>query len=323
MQSKLLRIISLVLLSVIIIAITAVMMFFFTNTDQEEIPDLYETHVVYIYYLNPTANRLESESRTIHVRDRIQLVQEVAVALVTGPSRSTFLTRSVPENVSIIEVTLSGDIAGVNFSEEYNYMSTIEELFCRAAVVWTLTGLDFIENVVIKVGDEPIRKSNGEEIGLLNRGNVILDPNISPNQTSMETIQLFFSDMNGLWLVQEERTIEVEEGTPIEIYVMQALIDGTESDATLSFIPENTQLIGIETIDGVSYVNLSREFVEEHSVSQLEAMFTILSVVNSLTYLPHIDSIVFKIEGTQITDFKGFIDLSMRLEHDESMILRQ
>ena len=282
-----------------------------------------EAHVIDVYYLNASTTRLEKEVRNIKGEDKVEALRDVLRHLMEGP-RSSNLSRSIPNSVGIQGVLLiNGNIAQVNFTKEYNDMADIEEVFCRSALVWTLTELDFIDSVIINVESETLKRSDGSELGVLNRDNIVMNPDISHTMRNAKTVTLYFSDEQAMYLLPEERRIDINPEHTIEKHVVEQLIAGTEIPNRYSPIPPESRLRDIKTIESVCYVDFNKEFIDRQSGSSTEARLIIYSIVNSLAEVPGVRRVVFHMEGQRIVDYKGGIDLSVPVDPDPSIIFTE
>ena len=218
---------------------------------------------------------------------------------------------SIPNEVDFLSVGLVNDNAVIDLSSGYHRLKNTEKVICRSSVVWTLTSLDFVEGVVLTVDGQPLKNSNGKEIGAMNRDNVVIEPGISAETTEYAILTLYFADSAGTDLLTEERVIEVNANQSDEKTIMEQLIAGPEGLDIKRTVPVETKLRDITTTkDGICYVNLSQDFVSKHSGNELEEKLTIYSIVNSLCELDHIDKVQFLIEGKKVDQFKGSMQLN-------------
>ncbi len=280
---------------------------------------------VNLYFLNPVTNEISSEVRTINSGKDTEILERVLQELTAGPKNSN-LKRTLPENLKILKCTLvksddEGDTAEVDFSKEYHNLTESQELFCRASVVWTLTDLDFISNVNILVEGTPLTRANGQVVGNLNKGNVVVNPVISPEKTDIRKIKIYFADEQAMGLISEVRNIEAKQSQTLENQIVEQLILGPRRDDLYPTIPSETKINDIRTEEGICYVNLSNDFVAKHSGGSSSEVLTIYSIVNSLTEINSVKKVQFLIDGEKISDFKGHLDFSKPFERNEALIL--
>lgn len=303
---------------IVIAAIVLISIFAITSGKDENKLD------VNIYYLNPTTNKLEPEKTLIESGSEKEIFKETVEAILSGP-KNTSLVSVLPKDVKILDYSLfkesNNDInARINFSREYGNLKESQELFSRASIVWTLTELNFINNVNIFIEGEPLLKSNGEAVGNLNRNNVLINPVISPDKTNTQTVTLYFSDDQANFLSPENREIEVKQSQTLETQIVEQIIAGPKNKNLYPTVPTETKIRNIKTEEGICYVDLSNDFVTKSGGGSAGETMTIYSIVNSLTELENVKKVQFLIEGEKISVFKDLFDFSKPFERNESLI---
>ena len=111
-------------------------------------------------------------------------------------------------------------------------------------------------------------------------------------------------------LVSEKRTIIA--GSP-DIAVKNAvkeLLKGPIQSYHFPLIPAGTKLLNVKTYENITEIDLSREFLEKSLDTRILYEYVIYSIVNTLTDIPGIEGIIFKIEGMRIKEY-GNVDLSV------------
>ncbi len=276
-----------------------------------------------VFFLNPTTSKLEAEARSIPKQDNSILVFETLNMLLDGPKNKK-LVKSEPGNVKLVsgklidDTTQNKSILEVEFSKEYSQMTTTQEIFFRAALVYTMTSLDFIKYVKILVGGEELQNGSGAAMGLLGRNNININPAISPERLITTQVRLYFGLKDSKNIHLEERFVLVNPNQAIEKYIIEQLIAGPRDVGNIATIPPDTKIRSIKTDESTCYVNLSQEF-KAKSLAVPEKV-AIYSIVNSLTELPGIRKVQFLIDSKKVDDFKGTLDLSLPFERDETMI---
>ena len=291
--------------AVVLVVVVGVALFFQTTTH----PDNMMNADIQYYYKEKASGQMTAVEGVVSGKNGEDLLLQSIHALQTGPS-GELLESTVPSNLKVLDIRLKNNVAYVNLSENYSDMKSGEEILCRAGIVWTLTSLEFVDYVVIEVDGEELTKANGDPIGKMNRDDIVLDIEVSPEPTNLETVTLYFSNEDGTALVKEDREIEVNPNQPLERYVLEQLIAGPQEEGHVMTIPQETKIREINTIDGICYVDLSIEFVTKHAGGSTGEGLTIYSIVNSLTELNHIDKVQFLIEGERQEEYKGHYDLS-------------
>lgn len=124
---------------------------------------------------------------------------------------------------------------------------------------------------------------------------------------SKEKITLYFSDHQAMYLVPEEREV-VKGRKPIESVIIEELIKGPEKQDLRKTIPHEAKLISVKVVNGVAYVNFSREFQSKHWGGSTGELMTLFSVTNSLCKLPGIEKVQFLLEGQTQESILGHAD---------------
>ncbi len=273
-----------------------------------------------IYFVNPTSNGLEAEQHAITRGDEESMTLAVLTKLLEGP-KETNLVKSIPSEVRLDDVIITADhVAEVSLSTSYKSLTPQQELFCRAALVWTLTGLEFIDNVHIYIGNEELLSLNGQPLGLLNRENVVITDDVLNVKTEKRTVKLYFSDTNAMYLVTEEREIEINPNQPIERSLMEELLKGPIEETSYRTIPIETVIIDITTGEGICFVNLNADFMNKFLGGSSSEELMLYSIVDTLTELSYVTKVQFLIEGNKIAESKGGFDLSKPLERNADLI---
>lgn len=261
------------------------------------------------YYLDKSTSVLKPEQRTIPGGTVQEQVDCVLSTIKDAPITENY-SGVIPKNVEILSSTINDRNLVLNLSKEYGELKAGEELLCRAALVWTLTEIDGIDSVEIKVNGEGLKKTNGEELGPMKREDVVIDTTIETQPTNRVQLKLYFGDKDATKLVAEERTVDVNPNQPLEKYVVEQLIAGPSDNEHIATVPAETKIRDIKTADGICYLDLSAEFVNKHSGGSTGELMTIYSIVNSLCELEHIEKVQFLIEGEKQDEFKGHIEFS-------------
>ncbi len=306
MRNKRIYIISAAILLILIALVSFLLIL--TRTGKE--------YTVSLYYKNTAGNNLDFEARIIpHEEDSadIQVFNTVLTELKSGPKANTSLVSTFGD-VEFLSSSLdeTEKTAYVDLSPEFWEKSSVDKLFMKSSLVYTLTALGFVDNVVITSGGRNI-----DEVPL-NRKNVLLNPDIASEKINYRTITLYFADSTMSCLCGEPRLLEVKQSLDTEYQLVDLLLGGPESADLVSPIPSGTKLINTTTENGVCYVNLSSAFLNRTGggLNRLQ----VYSVVNSLTSLDSVNSVQLYIEGQRVNGVAGEVDISSELERDESLI---
>lgn len=128
---------------------------------------------------------------------------------------------------------------------------------------------------------------------------------ISEEQLRQTIVSLYFQNKNTDELVPEGRLIDVKLllNEPYKT-LMQLLIDGPKNDKLEKLIPEGTVINKIELKKDILYVDLSKEFIENHQGGEKLESNTIYSIVNTMTQLTEVNGVKILIDGETDKEFK-------------------
>jgi len=265
--------------------------------------------------LRPETQYIPNDSNNDQVRELLTLFLE--------PPGDKSLTSPVTGDIEIVSGQIVNDtVLEIEFSPGYKQMQPLDELLFRSALVWTMTGLDFIKGVHFYIGNDELLASDGKPFGIMGRSTILVSPVISPEKTSSQFIKLYFADNASMLLVSEMRLVDVSGGEPIEKDIVGQLIAGTKQKLLNSLIPPGTKLLGVETENGVCYVNLSTEFISDQTGNQERARLSVFSIVDSLTEIPDIRQVQFLIDSEKIAGFSGGMDISGPIDRNTMIILK-
>lgn len=145
-------------------------------------------------------------------------------------------------------------------------------------------------------------------------------PEISPRPAETKhRVTLYFGDNQAMYLIPEEREVTKGDET-LEAVIIRELIKGPRKAGSTRTIPEGTRLLSVSVVNGVAYVNFSREFQTKHWGGSAGERMTIFSVVNSLCKLPGIQKVQFLLEGNKQEAILGHGDTSRPISPDWNLV---
>ena len=287
---------------------------------QDEVTNKEELNVYFISQLDGSllAEKIFPDPKEIDSNEK--KVQTAIKALIKGPQATSFLP-VIPNSIQVDQVELSEGSAKIKISGKYKDLTIQQQMIMRASFVRTLTSLPFINSVEFMVNDEPLSSPEGVSIGPIYKDDIVLvQPDPKP-PTTVQNVVLYFVDEQGQGLVAENRKIQISSNIPLEKYIVEELIKGPQNNNNIHTVPPETKINDIKTKDGVCQIDLSSEFKSKHPGGSTGELFTIYSIVNSLTESsPKVRKVAFLIDGKKQTEYKGHLDLSALFERDESLI---
>lgn len=276
---------------------------------------------LHVYFYNPQNGGLEEEEVKVTLDNHAlgeEKMQAVLQALYKGPQSGNQVAK--PMDFHIKQSALKEHVAYITFKESYNALSTQAQIAIRVSLVYSLTDLDFIDAVEFYIEDKPLTTSYGTKVGAVARKDMLISGlNPSP-PTLTQTITLYFAKANDDKLYKEERTININNNTPIEEYVIAELIKGPTGEGLLPTLPPDTRVNEIKTQELICQVDLSYNLKNTQFTSPLQEKLVIYSIVNSLTENPKVQKVVFLMDGKKQTEFASALDAGGLFERNEEII---
>ncbi|MBE7034304.1 MAG: hypothetical protein E7406_08780 [Ruminococcaceae bacterium] len=272
------------------------------------------TRKISVYFKDAQSNNLKEEKHEIELDKDVNKVELAKIAvseLIKGPKDKNHVG-VISKDARLLSLVINSGVVTVNMSSHFSEKKGAEELLLIFALVNTLCSIEGVEGVVIQVEGKPIIKgSTGEEWGVLGMGDMAL------NTEDNTTVKIYFPDKNGENLVIENRKIDTQQALSLEKAIVSELIKGPESNKLSSAVADGTKLLGIETKDGVCYVNFSSEFKSKSSSGSAATRLSLYSVVNSLCELRNVDSVQILVNGETGVEFGNFVlDIPYEANYD-------
>ena len=274
-----------------------------------------------VYFKDAQSNSIKAENRKTNLKENASLEEKAKTAvaeLIKGPVSDTNVA-VIEKDAKLLGTKINGGVATVNMSSHYSNKKGVVELVLRFALVNTLCSIDGIDGIVINVEGVPIvSEKTGKEIGVISVNDIVLDTQDKQQEEKRE-ITLYFPSADGNSLAEEKRTVEVQNALSLEKTVIAELIKGPGEKTMSPSIPIGTKLLGIETKDGVCFVNFSTEFVSKANSGSLATTMTLYSVVNSLCALDSVTSVQILVNGETGVEYGNFV-LDIPYESNDSLI---
>lgn len=273
-----------------------------------------------MYYINMSTNTLEIEKRAINSVSDQKLMFNTVVEEYFSGSKNTNLGLSLPKEFKVKDKRYNDSTAYIDLAGSYNDIESNLKILSMGSLVYTLTDLEFINNVCVSVEGIPM-VDNSDDIAVFNRDVVVNNPTVNPEKTNWQIVYLYFANKDGSKLVCQQRGIEVKQSLSLEYQIVEQLIEGPDNSKGNNFqqtVPADTKIKDIKTEEGICYVNLSRDFIKKKG--SISEPIIIYSIVNSLTELEGVKKVQFLIEGEKINEYTGDLDFSKPFERNTDFI---
>lgn len=266
---------------------------------------------VSIYYIDSRTSTLVGETYHMISADRDERIEELLYMLKLNPENILYKS-TFTDIVTVKEFIFNDDSSlTINFEANYNELSAINEVLCRAAIVKTLSQIPEVEYIQFAVNGQPLMDANGNLVGIMTKEDFI-------DNTGTETkVKLYFTNKAGDALVEYITDITYTGTGSLEELVLKELMKGPSEIGMYPTIPEGTDLVEVEMKEGVCYVDFNKKFMDK--IPELKDEIAIYSVVNTLVELPYISKVQFLINGEvqpifgEGFTFDGFFERNLSL----------
>lgn len=258
----------------------------------------------YLGELDGSESVIGSETRVVDGDAKLMILGEY----FAGPEDQS-LNSPFPIGTTFTAFSSDENAASITMSEEYSQLQGADRTLAEACLTKTLADLTGCDSVLIIEAD-------GSSV--VRTADVFL---FDPAQETIadDEITLYFADENFEYLVAEKRSVVSGYGETDLGYVIDQLLRGPGNDALRATMPEGTKLISAEVKNGVCTVDLSSEFFENRPKTERQELVTIYSVVNSLASIDEVNSVVIKVQGNYLENYR-YVSLGEPIEPYEGIV---
>lgn len=283
-------------------AATAALLLLLTACDLPQEPTAEEGYLIYYLAQMDEArggDLIRGSYEQLDLAEDASLTEQaraVVQQLISGPEEDS-LRSPLPDNISLLSLTVQDRRAEVDLSEGFARLSGIELTLADYCLTLSLTALEGISAVSITaqgraVGQQPKQLFYERDVLLSNMGDVL--------QTVEVT--LYFLNSQGA-LEGEQRTLEIYEGQTLAENLVIALLDGPENRELTSVIPEDFMINSVRVDEGICYVNISAESLAALPESETEQQLILWSLSDSLYSIETVNELRFLADGEELTYF--------------------
>ena len=134
---------------------------------------------------------------------------------------------------------------------------------------------------------------------------IIPEEEISEDQMRQTIVSLYFYNNDTKSLASEGRLIDVKELLENPYKRLMELLTEVPQNTNLSkTIPDGTKVNKAEIKGDILYLDLSKEFIENHAGGEEAESATIYSIVNTMTNLTEVNAVKMLIDGEENKSFK-------------------
>lgn len=267
---------------------------------------------VSLYFLNRDSATFGVVTKELNSTTEDELYDMVAKNLLKGPSNKKY-SAVIGKDVKVNSIVNQSGNLTIDFSQEYQG-TDIMNIY---AVIKTFSRLPSVKAVKVTINGEEIIKSNGTPLGFVKDDEI----NTESDDDCATGLRLYFSNEEKNALVMEYRQINITDTQPIEQYIVTELIKGPKYKKSVKLLSPDTEVLSVETTDGICYVNFKQDFIDKNIASADFSRLIIYSIVNSLTERDNVKSVQFLIDGKKTPKF-GDMNISELFVRSEDMLAK-
>lgn len=277
------------------------------ETEQTEGKDRYS-----IYYVNREETKISEFAYYTAEKEPIKVLGELIQVLSQTPDNVNY--HETISNFLITAYSINDDVVQISVSEDYKDLSPTTEVLTRAAIVRTLSQLEGIRYVNMKLGENELTDHTGAVINAMSADQFVDNAGNEINTYENVNLTLYFASENGKYLIKAVRSVEYNSNISLERLVVEKLIGGPIGEGLYPCINSNTKIVNVSVKDKICYVNLSEEFLTQTQSVLPEV--TVYSIANSLIELSTVNKVQISINGETNYLFREKIPLSAPLERN-------
>lgn len=265
-----------------------------------------------IYYLNREETKIAEFAYYTDTKEPIKVLGELLQILAQTPQKVGY--HETISNFLVTAFSINDDVVQISVDEDYKELSPTTEVLTRAAIVRTLTQIEGISYVSMKLGDEDLTDHTGAVINAMKADQFVDNAGNEINTYENVELTLYFAAENGKHLRKAIRAIEYNSNLSLERVIVENLINGPSGEGLYPAINPNTKIISVTVKDKICYVNLDKDFLNQQYSVLPEV--TIYSLVNSLVELNGVNKVQIMIDGEVNVVFRDTISLSSPFERN-------
>lgn len=258
-----------------------------------------------IYYVNEEQGEVLADSFVPSEETTQTMLEEMTEKLNKKNAEGHTL---LPENIEIQSCVDDDGMIRVDFNQEYHDLNPVDEVLLRASIVKDYVQIPNIYLVTITAEGTPIVDSQGQEIGAMSLDSFLENTGKEIMAYQYKELNLYFTNEEGNQLVPEARQVYYNGNTPIEKVIVEQLLRGPGESGHYATLPSDTRIVGVSVADGIAYVNLGKQFVDE--ALSVDAQIPIYSIVNSLIDAGNVSQVQISINGDTSLLFKDKVDMN-------------
>lgn len=290
------------------------LLYFFPNDDE----NIIKQSISYIDVANTPIYLLNNDDLVIRTtivtnsNDTLDLAKELINSLIIGNEKKDYIPNSfkqiIPANAKILEISLNDGLLKINFSKELLNVAKNDEEKMIEAIVFTLTEIDEIKQIMIFVENtklDTLPQSNIKLPNTLDRSigiNKVYD--ITNIKDLNKTTIYYIGKENDLSYYIPVTKIDNNNDDKVKIIIDELKSSPIYQTNLISYLASNTELLNYELLENqitLSFNNAIFSDLNEKNILE-EVKYSIsLSLKDSIM----VDEVIFKVDDEIIETFKS------------------
>jgi len=287
------------------------------GTSSDAAGSLTTTSAGSLYYLDKEKDRIVSVPYSFKEPDAEGRVVEM-IAQQTQPPENGDMHLLLPDGVKIQDYTLSDQALTLNLSTGFNDVNGTRRILCLGGLVRSFAQIEGVDKILFTVDGKDLTDSSGNAVGALTNDSFVENAGENINAYQEMKMTLYFTDQTGSKLVPETREVYYSSNEPIEMAVVQELIQGPSQNGHYPVFSTDTQVLSVTSQEGVCYVNFDDSV--QNSILSISEEIPIYAIVNSLAETCHIKKVQFLIDGESDTVFRNSMDLGVQYTENKDLV---
>lgn len=265
-----------------------------------------------IYYVNREETKIKEFAYYTASKEPLKVLGELIQVLAQAPDNVNY--HETISNFQVTAYSINDDVVQISVNDGYKDLTATTEVLTRAAIVRTLSQLNGVRYVKMKLGDKELTDHTGAVINAMSADQFVDNAGNEINTYENVKLTLYFASENGKYLVKAARSVEYNSNISLERLVVEKLIGGPIGEGLYPCINPDTKIVNVLVKDKICYVNLSEEFLTQTQSVLPEV--TIYSVANSLIELSTVNKVQLSINGDNAIVFRDKISLTVPFERN-------
>jgi germination protein M len=186
----------------------------------------HEPDRIKVYFENTNATKLVTVDYHPKAAEDLDIVWELFDYMQNAVRSDT--VAAVPASLKLSYAEINQNTLTLDLKGSYDDMPSNSKLLMAAALTKTMTQLDSVTYLLLKINGEMAKDAGGDEYGILRSALFVDVAADDPNNFINSNITLYYSNAAGDRLVREDLSVIYRRGTSLERTVVEQLIRGPQ-----------------------------------------------------------------------------------------------